>query len=328
MVSTRGGEVLRGRHLGYDPGIAQLRFLAAFAVALYHLWTLQLVALPLFRPGWLGVPLFFELSIYLLLNRLDARPSLRHYFVRRVRRIWPLYFPAVVVVYLADVYILHMDVTVYALALHFVFLSFVLAPFSMNYLFWSLQLEEWMYLAIPIIHRLSDKKKLWVATALITTSLLYSLYTTLQPYNVFHYLYFMPPYWLGAYGWGTMAYVMRKRGASIPRRPVYAALALLYTVYVTAAVLVKNEVIYEFTVRFVIYNAALIAFAALILNPPRPLHKTTVFLGEVSYGMYLWTLLLQELYGAAGTALGILAAAATEYPLRAREINTRLKTTR
>ena len=44
----------------YDPRVAQLRFFASFSVALYHLWTLQLVPLAVFRPGWLGVPLFFR----------------------------------------------------------------------------------------------------------------------------------------------------------------------------------------------------------------------------------------------------------------------------
>ena len=305
----------------YDPRIAQLRFFASFSVALYHLWTLQLVPLAIFRPGWLGVPLFFELSIFLLLNRLDANPSLTHYFKRRIRRIWPLYFLAVVVVFLVDSYMFHMGVTYYDLLLHFAFVSYVLTPFSFQYLFWSLQLEEWMYLAIPFIHAISDKWKFYVATSLIVVTLIYSAFIVFLPYDEFHLLYFMPPFWLGAYGWGIIAYLLKKRGYR-PGNIHYIILGLLFVLYVTLNA--HNEIAYEFFTRFLIYNLALPAFALLILNPPRVLSRVTVFLGEVSYGVYLWTLLFQELFGVSGILYGVLTAIATEFPLRRREITKRV----
>jgi peptidoglycan/LPS O-acetylase OafA/YrhL len=309
----------------YDPRIAQLRFFSAFSVALYHLWTLQLVPLTFFRPGWLGVPLFFELSIFLLLNRLDENPSLPRYFKRRVKRIWSLYFLAVVVVFLADGYVFHMGVTYYDLILHFAFVSFVFAPFSFQYLFWSLQLEEWMYLAIPFIHAVNDKWKFYVATSLIVVTLIYSAFIVFLPYNEFHLLYFMPPFWLGAYGWGIIAYLLKKKQKGEPAKKAKYFILILYAQYVLITlVFSSNEFVYEFFTRFLIYNLALPAFALLIVEPPRVLSRITVFLGEVSYGIYLWTLLLQELFGVSGILYGILTAIATEFPLRRREIISRL----
>jgi len=73
-----------------------------------------------------------------------------------------------------------------------------------------------------------------------------------------------------------------------------------------------------------IYNLALPAFALLIVEPPRVLSRITVFLGEVSYGVYLWTLLFQELFGVSGIVYGVLTAIATEFPLRRREIRKRM----
>ena len=305
----------------YDPRIAQLRFFASLSVALYHLWTLQIVPLAFFRPGWLGVPLFFELSIFLLLNRLDVNPSLTHYFKRRVRRIWPLYFLAVVIVFLVDRYMFNLRVTYYDLILHFAFVSYVLTPFSFQYLFWSLQLEEWMYLIIPMLHKLPDKWKFRIATFLIITTLIYSAFIVLLPYNEFHLLYFMPPFWLGAYGWGIIAYLLKKKGYRA-NNIHYIILGLLLVLYI--ALNTRDEITYEFFTRFLIYNLALPVFALLILNPPKVLSRVTVFLGEVSYGVYLWTLLFQELSGASGILYGILTAIATEFPLRRKEITKRV----
>jgi len=238
-----------------------------------------------------------------------------------VRRIWPLYFLAVVVVFLADIYVFRMGVTYYDLILHFAFVSFVFAPFSFQYLFWSLQLEEWMYLAIPMIHKLPDKWKFYVATSLIILTLIYSAFIVSLPYNEFHLLYFMPPFWLGAYGWGIIGYLLKKEGYR-SENIHYIILGLLFVLYVTLNV--RNEIAYEFFTRFLIYNLALPAFALLILNPPKVLSRVTVFLGEVSYGIYLWTLLFQELFGVSGILYAILTAVATEFPLRRGEIRKRI----
>jgi len=183
-----------------------------------------------------------------------------------------------------------------------------------------------MYLAIPFIHAMDDKAKFQTAVLLVFISFSYSLFIVLLPYNEFHLLYFMPPYWLGAYGWGIIAYLLKKKqkGEQTNKKAKYFIL-ILYAQYVfTALISSSNEFVYEFFTRFLIYNLALPAFAFLIINPPKVLSRITVFLGEVSYGVYLWTLLFQELFGVAGILYGILTAIATEFPLRRGEIISRL----
>jgi len=217
----------------------------------------------------------------------------------------------------------HMGVTYYDLLLHFVFVSYVLTPFSFQYLFWSLQLEEWMYLAIPFIRAMSDKWKFRIATSLIIITLIYSAFIVFLPYKEFHLLYFMPPFWLGAYGWGIIAYLLKKKGYRT-NNIHYIILGLLFVLYIYTALNIRDETTYEFFTRFLIYNLVLCAFALLILNPPKVLSRITVFLGEASYGIYLWTLLFQELFGVTGIVYGILAAIATEFPLRRGEIRKRM----
>jgi len=178
-----------------------------------------------------------------------------------------------------------------------------------------------MYLAIPFIHAISDKWKFYVATSLIVVTLIYSAFIVFLPYDEFHLLYFMPPFWLGAYGWGIIAYNLKKRGYRSGNIH-YIILGLLFVLYVTLNT--HDETTYEFFTRFLIYNLALPAFALLIVEPPKVLSRVTVFLGEVSYGVYLWTLLFQELFGVAGILYGVLTAIATEFPLRRGEIRKRM----
>jgi len=133
----------------------------------------------------------------------------------------------------------------------------------------------------------------------------------------------MPPFWLGAYGWGIIAYILQKKGYRSGNIH-YIILGLLFMQYIYVTIKVKEEITYEFFTRFLIYNLTLPAFALLILNPPKVLSRVTVFLGEVSYGIYLWTLLFQEFFGLAGVLCGILMAIITEFPLRRREIKERI----
>jgi peptidoglycan/LPS O-acetylase OafA/YrhL len=133
----------------------------------------------------------------------------------------------------------------------------------------------------------------------------------------------MPPFWLGAYGWGIIAYLLKKKGYRV-NNIHYIILGLLFVLYVYTALNAHSETTYEFFTRFLIYNLALPAFALLILDPPRVLSRITIFLGEVSYGIYLWTLLFQELFGVTGILYGIVTAIVTEFPLRRKEIVKRI----
>src|SRR5262245_2105872 len=80
------------RNLPYLPGLDGLRGLAVFAVIVYHADSRWLPG------GFLGVEVFFVLSGYLItLLLLDEHErsghiSLRHFYVRRARRLLPALF--------------------------------------------------------------------------------------------------------------------------------------------------------------------------------------------------------------------------------------------
>ena len=85
---------------GFDARLSGLRGLAAFGVIFVHLNSFDSLNQPLIaQMANSGIFVFLMLSIHLLLNRMDARPSLKHYFKRRIIRIWPIYYGSIIVFY-------------------------------------------------------------------------------------------------------------------------------------------------------------------------------------------------------------------------------------
>jgi peptidoglycan/LPS O-acetylase OafA/YrhL len=96
----------KGPHLTYRPGLDGLRALAVIGVFLYHAWP-HSDGGPWLTGGFLGVDLFFVLSGYLITSILliewehHRRIDLLRFWARRARRL----FPAVVVVVLAALFL-------------------------------------------------------------------------------------------------------------------------------------------------------------------------------------------------------------------------------
>ena len=92
-------------HKIYFPGLNALRFFAAYFVLLHHGETIRakfgmpnFEAYSFFRNGMIAVSFFFVLSgfliTYLLLDEIQRTHdvSIKKFYIRRVLRIWPLYY--------------------------------------------------------------------------------------------------------------------------------------------------------------------------------------------------------------------------------------------
>src|SRR5882672_11245331 len=88
-----------GPSLPYLPGLDGLRAVSVVAVLLYHYRDDR----SLLRGGFLGVEVFFVISGYLITSLLLAgarttyRIDLRHFWTRRIRRLWPALFAMILV---------------------------------------------------------------------------------------------------------------------------------------------------------------------------------------------------------------------------------------
>ncbi|NJD90395.1 MAG: acyltransferase, partial [Geobacter sp.] len=106
-LTTNGSQPAKlqnGLLQAYFPGLNELRALAALAVILSHIEQMKELADLPFKywfpiPGKLGVILFFVLSGFLITSLLLQEKTassgfidLRRFYLKRVLRIWPLYF--------------------------------------------------------------------------------------------------------------------------------------------------------------------------------------------------------------------------------------------
>ncbi len=173
----------------YLTGLTGLRAIAALGVLISHLvGALQNYGLnpylfgstPEGKPAnWtlavFGVTIFFALSgfliTYLLLKEREQQPiNIKNFYIRRVLRIFPLYYLYLFIAVLACVlYSLPMNKTI---LLYYVFFAANI-PYAIDKAihlighYWSIGVEEQFYLFFPFLVKYSDKKLLHRALFLI-----------------------------------------------------------------------------------------------------------------------------------------------------------------
>ncbi len=162
----------------FFPSLNGLRFIAAFVVIIHHLEQIKLFfGLPSLFYKWhfiknvgeLGVTLFFTLSgfliTYLLLVEKERFGTVfvKAFYIRRVLRIWPLYYLIVILGLFVLPHISYFDIPVYTEGVHYkfgtkVFFYGILFPNIVYNLYdympyiaqtWSIGIEEQFYLIWP-----------------------------------------------------------------------------------------------------------------------------------------------------------------------------------
>jgi len=202
----------------YFPNLNGIRFIAAFLVIIHHIEQYKSLkglsnywgVIPFIEIiGRLGVTLFFVLSgfliTYLLLSeeKVFQAISIKKFYIRRVLRIWPLYFLIVILALFVLPYIgiftlpgfekgvVHQDLLLkiifYVVFLpNLVFAHFGMVPYASHT--WSIGTEEQFYLVWPVIMKFFRKYRMTVMFIiifgyLIVYGLLLSHFTDGLPYK-------------------------------------------------------------------------------------------------------------------------------------------------
>ena len=301
----------------YRPELDILRLSAFFAVYLHHSLPVDQKYVARFHlpqragdlvaaitaSGRFGVTLFFLLSAYLITSLLEREKGVKGsvdlgaFYVRRILRIWPLYFFALFVAVLWP-WAGRLPVPYFAAFLLLAGNWMVIiagTPASWASVLWSVSIEEQFYLSWPLaIKFLSRKACLYAAIGLIAIANVARVYLAIGPlrgYPVFPNTFVQ----LDSIGAGILCAIVLK--GSVPLLSVGKRLILAFggfALLIGCGYFAKVESPTFVMVGYPCVTAGCLALFIAVWGTSlswRPL----VYLGKISYGLYVYHLLALSL---------------------------------
>lgn len=308
----------------YFPNLNGLRFIAAFLVIIHHLE--QLLSIFGLKNSWnnpiileiggLGVELFFVLSgfliTYLLLveEQNTSTISIKSFYLRRVFRIWPLYYFIGLLSFFILPYFNFFELPIFSdiltknyalsLILYVLFLPNLLlhgygvvVPYASQS--WSVGVEEQFYLIWPLLMKFFKNK----LTVLLSVIIIYLFIHFVGFRFVKHFLFWNSTLELLRNFWssfniqcmaigGVFAWLMFNKNKFIK---------LLCSNYFYLANLLVLILFISFSIKIPLLNKEVYAllFGVLILNLASSKSKGVFlenvifnYLGKISYGLYMY----------------------------------------
>ncbi len=315
----------------FFPSLNGLRFIAAFVVILHHLEQIKLFfGLPSLFYRWhfikivgeLGVTLFFTLSGFLITYLLLAEKErfgtvfVKAFYIRRVLRIWPLYYLIIILGLFVLPHIPYFSIPGYTEGVHYrfgtkVFLYAILFPNVVYNLYdympylaqtWSIGIEEQFYLIWPWLMKWSHRYLLVLLTIVISilliTNILYlfadhsvdisQASTKTRIMTVAYRFFSLLRISCMAIG-GIGAYFLYNNNQAVLRPLFLPAMQIVNLVSVLSLMFFGVEV------PLVNHEFYALFFIILILNlaaNPKSLfnleNKWLDYLGKISYSIYMW----------------------------------------
>lgn len=315
----------------FFPSLNGLRFIAAFVVIIHHLEQIKLFfGLPSIFFKWhfikivgeLGVTLFFTLSgfliTYLLLTEKERFGTIfvKEFYIRRVLRIWPLYYLIIGLGLFVLPHIPFFNIPVYTEGVHYkfgtkVFFYAILFPNIVSNLYaympfiaqaWSIGIEEQFYLIWPWMVKWS-RRYLTVLVSivlglLLITNILYFFAdhspdishtsTKTKAITLAYKFFLLLRISCMAIG-GIGAYFLFNLNMKI-LRPIFKPAAQILTLTIVLLLM-----LFGVEIPFVNHEFYALFFIVLILNlaaNPKSLFnlefKWLDYLGKISYSIYMW----------------------------------------
>jgi len=259
--------------------------------------------------GSSGVSLFFVLSGFVITRILLQSVQNEHYFksfyMRRVLRIFPLYYFALffyyALPYLASLVNLHIGIQ-YPIGLNVVYFATYLQNIAMTFNwndagpvhFWSLSVEEHFYLVWPavvfFVYPSSPKKLTYLILILIATTFILRLFMLKHGYNIDYFT----PVRVDQLLLGSFLAILERKGFLIRQFRKYYLLALFTGIAFLIFCIFQND----FYVDLYKHNALGLTFLGLIALTIVYAERSWLssflnlsfmqYIGKISYGMYVW----------------------------------------
>ena len=308
----------------YFPNLNGLRAIGACIVMIGHidfikmLWGIQVNQwFPI--PGKIGVGLFFSLSGFLitslLFNELEITHTIRlkDFYIRRILRIWPLYYmivllgifvlnriPALKIPLLSDRMYQTMDfLKILNIALIIPNFTHFYIPYSDQR--WSIIVEEQFYLIQPAILRIFRKRKtlLIVLCVLVFSSEILRLLALGLHLDKHISTNFLDPTYeqlkyLGCIAVGCVFSVLYYKRESLTRNFLYRkytqilVLLILIACTLISFYVVHNEEYFDYRIYCFLFSIVVVNAAQNPKTIYRLEHPVLNFLGKISYGIYMY----------------------------------------
>jgi len=294
-----------GDHIRYRPDIDGLRAVAVLAVVAFH-------AFPQYAAGGLvGVDVFFVISGFLISSIIfrglaAGRFSYVEFYVRRTRRIFPALFTVLAACLVAGWWLLY-DREYQPLGKHVAggaaFVSnFVLwgesgyfdsqARFKTLLHLWSLGIEEQFYLVWPLILALAwrfTRRLLPLVATLLLVSFVWNVLTIAETPRITFY-------WPHTRFWELMmgallAWLTTRKPVQLPLAAVQVASVAGLLLLIAALGLISERSLFPGWLALLPTGGAVLLIAAGpegIVNRLLLMRKPMVFIGMISYPLYLW----------------------------------------
>jgi peptidoglycan/LPS O-acetylase OafA/YrhL len=261
----------------------------------------------LHRIGSYGLPLFFFLSSFLITTLLllekgkTGEVHLRSFYIRRILRIWPLYFGFITLAVLAGLLWPRLHFSVHAL-LGFFLLSgnwYVIAagalPVTVTFL-WSISVEEQFYLIWPTLVRRISPRGIQIFSLVLFVTSLVLIGVLAATHSVFINIWFNSAAQMLFFAGGAL--LALRVGLTAQQKSAWKCLLWLFT---GIAFWIAADTLVGTTTEFATFAAprAVPCYLCMCLGcasmlwaflhmPSSWLWSKLVYLGRISYGLYVF----------------------------------------
>jgi peptidoglycan/LPS O-acetylase OafA/YrhL len=277
--------------------------------------------------GWLGVPLFFIMSGFLISLPYIKKaydqaplPSTSNFYKKRILRIFPLYYFSLVLFVVINYIFQYRDITVDDIAKHIFFIdNFYPERLTINSVYWSLAVEIQFYILFPVIgfvlYYFSSKQKIVKAictiAAVILASIGYRIYVCMSMDITDHDLYMKYIYCntfanFESFGYGILAaflFVLQKKGNPLNKHVqlvlfIFMVVCVYFVMYYSFNNGVNHLSKHPFVpvVFYSLLNILMTSMIILVLSTSNNFInkvlslKPLVVISTLSYSLYIWHL--------------------------------------
>lgn len=319
------------KNIKYFKGLNALRFIAAYLVVIHHAEQIRLKnelfnlkEYSFFRNGGIAVSFFFVLSgfliSYLLLKELKQTNTIKikAFYIRRTLRIWPLYFLLVLIgTVLVPVFL---DIINHPYKIPYEFKNVILyyiffSPFIVNIIYghhllsslWSIGVEEIFYIVWAPLFKTFKKHLFKLICAVIVLKISLLIYIHIFNVNII-LVKLIKILQFEAMAIGALAayflfhYKSKIDDSLLFSKPIQFFIVMFILLKLFAnQYLINNFVIFDYIFNTKIISNVLltISYAWFIVNVSvnkksiiKLNNKIFKFLGEISYGIYMYHMLI------------------------------------